>query len=247
MNGVLKNALFFLAGILLATIVASSIGSYSSDVEVMSDTVPYEAYNHLSNLTLFFLALAVVATVCSFALYWKQKTVNQIIHQQSITDELTQIHNRRSIFSILKQEMERAKRHSRPLAVICIDIDFFKNVNDTYGHQAGDVVLTQVTAICSNALRTEDHVGRIGGEEYLAILPDTDIETGYLAAERVRLAVEAHDFAAVHPDLSVTISIGLTEFSGPEDRREDLYNRADVALYDAKSSGRNQVKSRNTN
>jgi diguanylate cyclase (GGDEF)-like protein len=247
MNKVVNNGLCFLAGVLVATLVASSIGSDSIDVDVMSDTVPYVAYNHLSNLTLYFLALAVVATVCSFALYCKQKTVNQIIHQQSITDELTQIHNRRSIFSILKQEMDRAKRHSRPLVVICMDIDYFKNVNDSYGHQAGDIVLTQVTKACSEALRTEDYVGRIGGEEYLVILPDTDIETGHLAAERVRLAVESHDFAAIHPDLSVTISIGLTELLSPEDRREDLYNRADVALFDAKNSGRNQVKSKKYN
>lgn len=236
--------LYISIGFVVAMVVVFVITSASPPVLPDDDSVPYIIYERQYQVTLFFLIFSAVTTISSVALYLKQRSVNEIIYRQAITDELTQIHNRRSIFAILKQEMERAKRHNRPLSIVCFDIDHFKKINDTYGHQIGDRVLTLVTAIASEALRSEDSIGRIGGEEYLVILPETDIASAKLAAERLRRIIAQYDYSDIDAKINVTVSLGVTQYLGAEDRLEDAYQRTDDALYSAKADGRNQVKSK---
>lgn len=239
-----SNRLFYTAIGAAGTVLMLYMISIAGPSQVSSGVdVPYTVYEQQYRVTLFFLILSAVLTICSIALYVKQKRVNEIIYQQAITDELTQIHNRRSIFTILKKEMERARRHSRSLSIVSFDIDHFKKINDTHGHQVGDRVLTLVTQLAAESLRSEDDIGRIGGEEYMAVLPDTGIDAAFNVAERLRNVIADHDYSTIHPDLTVTISLGVTEYLGEDDKQESIYLRSDEALYAAKSSGRNQTHS----
>lgn len=151
-------------------------------------------------------------------------------------DPLTRVPNRRFLFSQLDAFVSGARRHGRPLAVAIVDIDRFKDVNDSHGHEAGDRVLVAVGESLARALRAEDVLGRLGGEEFLALLPDTDEEAAARAAERLRSAV-AHAGGPV----PVTASVGWAVL-GDADESDDVIRWADIALYAAKSDGRDRVR-----
>lgn len=155
------------------------------------------------------------------------------------TDTLTGLSNRRYIKSRLLHELARAERHGAPVSIAILDIDHFKQVNDGYGHQAGDRVLVNVSNLITRCLRRIDIAGRWGGEEFLLVLADTSLSGAAIAAERVRAAIERE--GAVHggPE-RVTASIGVAEFCSGEDA-ESLVRRADEALYRAKELGRNRA------
>ena len=152
------------------------------------------------------------------------------------TDLLTGIANRRRTTFALDQAVLVSRQTGRPLSVAMFDIDHFKRINDTYGHQAGDVVLKQVADGASSELRSGDTIGRFGGEEFVVILPDTTTQTAVVVAERVRLAIET-----AGGTLSVTISVGVAELTCGE-LSESLLKRADTALYVAKNEGRNTLR-----
>ncbi|MES0371623.1 MAG: diguanylate cyclase [Mariprofundaceae bacterium] len=157
------------------------------------------------------------------------------------TDELTGTLNRRSIYMNAKQGLAQAKRHDRFLCLLMIDIDHFKQINDTYGHHAGDEALKAIVGICQSTIRDADLLGRWGGEEFVILLPDTELKPAQLLAERLRLAVEESGVILTGKKTPLTISIGVAQF----DRKEDfdsLIQRADKALYVAKDSGRNRVE-----
>ena len=158
------------------------------------------------------------------------------------TDRLTGLANRPAILAALFDEVERADRYERPLSVAFADIDHFKAVNDTYGHDAGDGVLRGVAATLRANLRAADVVGRYGGEEFMAVLPETDAVAAAALAEKLRQRVQAarYDAAAAGP-LSVTVSIGVVTGVGRALRVESLVRDADAAMYSAKALGRNQV------
>ena len=138
--------------------------------------------------------------------------------------------------------MERAGRYERPLSVAFVDIDHFKNVNDTYGHASGDVVLRGVAQTIGANLRASDMIGRYGGEEFMLILTETDVEEGAVLTEKLRQLVQRQRFAVDgNADLSVTISIGIAGGSGTKLRVDNLVRDADAAMYSAKSLGRNQT------
>jgi diguanylate cyclase (GGDEF)-like protein len=163
-------------------------------------------------------------------------------HDAATTDRLTGIANRPAILAALFGEVERASRYDRPLAVAFADIDLFKAVNDTYGHEAGDVVLRGVAATIRANLRAADTVGRYGGEEFMVILPETDADAAAAFAEKLRRLVLNATFAvAGNGALSVTISIGVATGVGRTLRVEALVRDADAAMYSAKALGRNQV------
>ncbi|MEG3193938.1 GGDEF domain-containing protein, partial [Lysobacter sp. D1-1-M9] len=126
--------------------------------------------------------------------------------------------------------------------MLALDIDFFKKFNDTFGHHAGDRVLTRVAAAAQGALRQIDRLGRIGGEEFLAVLPDTGAEAGAQVAERVRSCVEDLDLDDIAEGIQVTISIGVAELHPADADFKALVARADRALYRAKANGRNRVE-----
>ena len=158
----------------------------------------------------------------------------------AITDALTRIMNRRGITVALLDAMAQSERYSAPLCVAMADIDHFKPVNDTYGHKAGDRVLTEIAGIFSDTLRMPDKVGRYGGEEFLIILPHTTLAGGRKIAERLRAAVSRWQFGIDGKKLKLTVSLGITQARKGEDL-EQLLARVDQALYAAKSGGRNLV------
>lgn len=160
--------------------------------------------------------------------------------QYATLDALTNLNNRRQFEVRLKQEIATTKRQSNPLCAMMIDIDFFKKVNDTYGHASGDAVLRKVAAIIKEQLRESDIPSRYGGEEFAILLPFTHIEEAKIVGERLRKAVEVTPIPIDNQSINVTISMGLAEFK-QEESGEELFARADKALYEAKETGRNRV------
>ena len=167
------------------------------------------------------------------------------ILQYATIDALTNLNNRRQFELRLWQEIATTKRQNNPLCAMMIDIDFFKKVNDTYGHASGDAVLRGVASIIKSTLRESDIPSRYGGEEFAVLLPYTHIDEAKIVGERLRKAVEStpvkiNDEDSEVESISVTISMGLAEFN-KEETGEDLFERADKALYTAKENGRNRV------
>jgi two-component system cell cycle response regulator len=159
--------------------------------------------------------------------------------RMSRTDALTGLYNRRHLEERLREVASGARRHSYLLAVVMLDIDFFKRVNDTEGHQGGDEVLREFTRRLQGEVREEDVVGRWGGEEFLLILGQTEIDGVRALAERIRGSVGNTPFQLGDHEITVTMSAGCA--AGPAGDTEDLIRRADLALYDAKARGRNCV------
>jgi diguanylate cyclase (GGDEF)-like protein len=156
-------------------------------------------------------------------------------------DFLTGIANHRSFFEAGEQEIQRARRYGHPLAVLMVDLDHFKQVNDTYGHAAGDKVLVAMTASLRNHLRDIDVFGRLGGEEFAILLPETDLAGGWVTAERLRTAVAETAIDAGDVVLKITISIGVALLSPDDPGLDAVLKRADDAMYEAKRAGRNRV------
>jgi diguanylate cyclase (GGDEF)-like protein len=158
------------------------------------------------------------------------------------TDALTGLPNRRETMERLDGELLRSQRSRRPVAVLMFDIDHFKQVNDTWGHAAGDQVLRAVAETAQGCLRRIDSCGRIGGEEFLVVLPETDLDEGQGAAERLRVAIENCSVQYADQVLRVTVSIGVAIQSvDPSQAADVLLHCADQALYAAKNGGRNRV------
>ncbi|HEY8067464.1 MAG TPA: GGDEF domain-containing protein [Burkholderiales bacterium] len=155
-------------------------------------------------------------------------------------DELTRSLNRRSLLTALERERSRAERSGAPFCIAMIDLDHFKQVNDSFGHAAGDAVLRAFAATVHDAMRTTDVFGRYGGEEFLLILLGAHADAALEAVERVRAAVAAHDWRSIAPDARVTMSAGVAGFR-KGDSAEQLLQRADQALYQAKKAGRNRT------
>ena len=160
--------------------------------------------------------------------------------QYATLDALTNLNNRRQFETRLKQEIAITKRQNNPLCAMMIDIDFFKKVNDTYGHASGDEVLRTVASVIKAQLRESDIPARYGGEEFAVLLPYTHIDEAKIVGERLRKAVEETTVSLDNLNINVTISMGLAEFRQDESG-EELFAQADKALYKAKESGRNRV------
>ena len=164
------------------------------------------------------------------------------LYQVAITDELTGIYNRRYLVQRFNEEVERAERYDSPLSILLIDIDHFKQINDQYGHQAGDQVLRLISSLINTMARTSDIVGRYGGEEFLIVLPNADIEEARRVAERFCEEIRKHSFVVEHETLHVACSIGAAELIRGSSDAFDLFKRADKALYEAKDLGRDRVQ-----
>jgi len=170
--------------------------------------------------------------------------LHELVQRQAVTDELTGLSNHRRFQEVIAQEVGRSKRFGEDLGLVMLDIDHFKTVNDTYGHQQGDVVLREVARVLRDSSREIDEPARYGGEELAVALPQTDLDGAYLFAERVRIALEALriprvDAAGGH--LRVTASFGAAAMPGTGDDTGSLIAAADAALYQAKRAGRNRT------
>ena len=175
-----------------------------------------------------------------------QDRLNENYHRSmslALADELTGLYNRRYLLAHLDELVARVNRDGVGAAVLLVDIDHFKRVNDTFGHAAGDDVLRELSARAMKAVRTVDLVARLGGEEFVVVMPETDPQIATAVAERLRLAVAGEPFIirASGERLSITISIGVTTATPWREHRDRLLKRADDALYQAKAQGRDQV------
>ncbi len=171
----------------------------------------------------------------------ERKQLQEGLTRLASTDALTNLLNRRELLERSKREIATARRYGRALSLLIVDIDFFKRVNDQYGHAVGDVAIRTVADICREALRESDLVARIGGEEYVIVMPETSGERASVTAERLRKAVAAAEIASDDGKFSITASFGVTEWSPADRSIETTLARADSALYEAKRDGRNRV------
>jgi two-component system cell cycle response regulator len=187
--------------------------------------------------------LGIISNMLAVALHNSQ--IFDKIRELSYTDGMTGLHNYRFFMLRLKEELARARRNDTSVSQLIIDVDFFKNYNDTLGHPAGDEVLRQLSRILKSIVRDNDIVARYGGEEFAVILPATNQQGALSLGERIRKQVEKHRFPdeKIQPNNNLTISIGISTFPDDAVIVEDLVNTADQALYYAKNHGRNQVVS----
>ena len=162
------------------------------------------------------------------------------IYRMTIFDGLTKVHNKRYLLDFLEREIARARRYSSPLSMAMLDIDHFKAVNDTYGHQAGDYVLEHLVASVSSLVRREQLLARYGGEEFALVLPELDAAQVRAFCDSIRQRVQSESYVYDEKTLNVTVSIGAAMLDGNMDR-DELIQAADAQLYEAKRGGRNRV------
>ncbi len=194
----------------------------------------------LSTLTLIFFAALYLELRSSALLSHNQKALEEANKKLTLlanTDILTNVYNRKRFNELLEKELQRTKRHKHQLSIIMFDIDHFKQINDTYGHQVGDEVLKRVASICKSGIRDIDYIARWGGEEFMILSPETGIEEAGQLAERVREQISLTDFGIKE---KIYCSFGVTEFKDSDDI-EPFIHRVDQALYQAKGAGRNCV------
>ncbi len=165
----------------------------------------------------------------------------QEVQSLALTDPLTGLHNRRGIFELSRVEFARAQRLDRPVCCMMLDLDHFKQINDNYGHQAGDQILQEFAHRCKHAIREMDLVGRYGGEELIIIMPETNLATALHVAERLRKTVANTPVKLSNCEINMTVSIGLAQRDEYTLHLETLIARADQAMYIAKHRGRNRV------
>ncbi|MCQ9208577.1 MAG: GGDEF domain-containing protein [Omnitrophica bacterium] len=179
--------------------------------------------------------------VDQFALEFERVRLYQKIQKLAITDGLTELFVRRYFLERLEEEIERSACHHLELAFLMIDIDHFKRCNDNFGHLTGDAVLKEIGARIKASVREIDLAGRFGGEEFSVLLPDTDKEGAYQAAERIRLNIAEHRFKAYDQPINVQISAGVALYPRDSTSLQGLIDKADQALYRAKQEGRNRI------
>ena len=166
----------------------------------------------------------------------------EAVKKLSLTDPLTGIRNRRSFFEVSEEYMKLSLRHAKPISLMILDIDYFKKINDTYGHIIGDEILKFLTKTVQIALRDSDIYARYGGEEFVVLLPDTELEGSLMVANKIRSIVQDTPYRDSKLSISITVSIGVKQLTSEKLLRE-LIHHADEALYRAKENGRNRVES----
>lgn len=176
--------------------------------------------------------------VRNYLLVKKLEEKNKLLKKMSVTDGLTSLYNHKFIIEQVKHEIESVKRYQNELSILMFDIDFFKKINDTYGHQYGDFILKKISEVIKTTARGSDITARYGGEEFMLLMPNTNIDNAVLLAERLRKNVEQMDTGK--RDFQVTISIGVCQYNSGDDNT--LIKAVDDLLYKAKEGGRNRVE-----
>ena len=232
--GIYKGILFLTVGSILISVLltylfsiifGSHIGIYSYSLAI---AIP--------------MIVASLASYITLSLYFELEESREEIHNLAITDDLTQIFNRRHFFELADRELERSRRSGRSLAIVLFDIDDFKGVNDSHGHLAGDRILQEMCRACQVVVRPYDVFARFGGEEFIFLLPDTDELRAKAFAERLRQLVAEHVVSFNGTNVQMTISIGTATYNSTEDTLDDLISRADSALYKAKEMGKDRLE-----
>lgn len=180
-----------------------------------------------------------IALLSTFKDITDQKVAEENLFEQASTDPLTGLFNRRQFETLSSYALRVAERYKTPYAVMMMDIDFFKKINDSYGHESGDIVLKKLAQTIQTALRKSDIVGRFGGEEFVVFLPQVNAEQALIVAERMRNSVEKTQIDILKKKINITVSIGLTTIQAAQ--IAILVKQADVALYQSKKNGRNKV------
>lgn len=166
------------------------------------------------------------------------------LRKMSETDMLTGINNRRKFLQHLEEHFLMLKRYRHPASLIMFDIDLFKSVNDRFGHKVGDMVLSALAEFCTEQIRDVDHIYRIGGEEFVILLPNTKLREASEIGERLRKSIEQKCFSDCAEDLKITISLGMSELDAQDATIEAVVQRIDDALYSSKEQGRNQLNTK---
>jgi diguanylate cyclase (GGDEF)-like protein len=177
----------------------------------------------------------------SFKAYMDEKDAKEMVAYMVNIDTLTKSLTRRHFFNMAQSEFQRFTRYRRPLSALVLDIDLFKNVNDTYGHHAGDIVLRSFSLVAIEQKRVQDTFGRLGGEEFGLLLPETNLEQARVVAERIQKTWEKSPVNMDGVPIRSTVSIGVAEADKEDKSFEDLMRRADLMMYKAKERGKNQV------
>ncbi len=168
--------------------------------------------------------------------------VSNELKELASKDSLTQIYNRRILYKVGNDEFVKARNHSYFFTIVLLDIDFFKNVNDKYGHPVGDVLLKELTELITNNIRKTDIFARYGGEEFAILLGNTNHDEGYAIAEKLLSIIKNHVFVIDGNQMSITVSMGLTQYTHDFDTFDEMMKTADNALYAAKENGRDQIQ-----
>lgn len=171
----------------------------------------------------------------------ERKSLEKKLKLMAETDPLTGAYNRRYFLKTLNKQFSLSKRYHTSFSFLIMDIDFFKNFNDSYGHDVGDMVLKELVGICIPLIRDVDLFARFGGEEFVVVLPDTAIDGAFTIAERIRKEINEKTLNIADNEVYFSVSIGVSEVSISDQNVEDVIKRADLALYEAKESGRNKV------
>ncbi len=243
---VLPPFLFYLAN-LRAGVILSLFVLVGVAVIFRFPELPFVLTQYSTDFQVRFLSSLTFATLFTFVIEYSRHTARQelvrmaqLYERVSRTDELTQLSNRRDMQHQLEKEFSRYKRHNHHFSVILLDVDHFKLINDSYGHDAGDHVLVEIAQLLRETSRELDLVARWGGEEFLILLPNTTLLQALKLAERIRNRVAQHSIAYKGQQLSVTTSCGVCSISQTRDLKQ-LLIQADLNLYQAKERGRNQV------
>lgn len=230
----LATAAIFIAGTMLISFRALN--------ELMTPQ-PSDSFFHLSpvqNWCFMLLGLQPILSTVGFLLMCTERSQQELARAAQL-DYLTGIYNRRAIDDLARRAIAAARRHGMPLAMMIVDVDHFKRINDEHGHETGDLALVETVRRFRDSLRSEDLVGRLGGEEFVAVLPNTDAASALAAAERVRLSFAEAPMRFGDITLQVTVSAGIAVLSPGDQQFTHLLRRADRAMYAAKNAGRNQV------
>jgi diguanylate cyclase (GGDEF)-like protein len=233
-QGIIKGVVYLTTGsilisVLITIIITSLFGSSMG----------------LLGLSLAIFVPAVIASIASYvtlSLYFDLEQSRQEIRSLAITDDLTQIFNRRYFFELAGRELERTRRNGRSLAIILFDVDNFKLINDSLGHMAGDLVLQEMCKACQSVVRPYDVFARFGGEEFIVLLPDCDEPRARTFAERLRQLICDQGVRYNDVSMQITVSVGVAVFDPNRDKLDDLISRADNALYKAKNFGKNRLE-----
>lgn len=229
----------------------TKVGAVRTSIEIVKDSAEAgllsSVNSNLSGIMLLFLSQLVaffVAVICLSSGLWFLGSLYFVEKRNSLVDPLTGLYNKRAVSFWLEKEIKRSIRSKHPISVAVLDIDYFKRYNDVLGHVAGDRLLRRFAGILKDSVRDYDVVGRVGGEEFLILFPETSLKKASSVCERIRKTVENTRFVGESklPHKNVTVSVGVAEFHGDAKiKKEKLIDEADNYLYDAKEKGRNMV------